>query len=148
MSRIALNLRIVILGQQSIRELDRRMRGGDFGGVNRAGDHHDHLAFELQPRGFGFGGPARIGEAHLDVAIMLQVLDIRRRGDHRRDLRPPFDRLAELQVLDPVARFPERLKIRDDLVPIQQLVIDADLVAEVTLGIRNGGPERAEQKQA
>ncbi len=71
---------------------------------------------------------------------MLQILDVRRRGNHGRDLRASFHRLAELQELDPVARFGERLKIGDDFVPIEQFVIDADLVAEVALRSRNRGP--------
>ena len=70
------------------------------------------------------------------------------RRDGRRDLRAAFDGLAELHELDPVARFLERLEIGDDLVPIEQLVIDADLVAEVALRSRNGGECGSEKQQA
>ena len=48
-----LELRVIVFGQQPIGKLDRGVRRRDFGRMNRAGDHHDRLAFGVQPRGFG-----------------------------------------------------------------------------------------------
>ena len=42
-SRIALEARLVF-GEQPVGEFDRRVRGGDLGGMDGAGDQHDGLA--------------------------------------------------------------------------------------------------------
>ncbi len=57
-----LKLRVVVFGQQPISELDGGVRGGDFGRVDGAGNHHNHLAFVheaavLRQAWYGAGRP-------------------------------------------------------------------------------------------
>ena len=107
--------------------------------MNRAGDHDDRLAFIGKAQGIGGGGAARIGEALLDVAVMLQIFDVGGGRNNRGDLRTAFDGLAKLAELDAVGGFFERLEVGDDFVPIEELVIDSDFMAEVGFGSGDGG---------
>ena len=59
----------------------------------------------------------------------------------------PSTVLPSLHELDAVARFFERLEIGDDFVPIEQLVIDADFVAEVAFGSGHRGEGRNNQEK-
>jgi glutaconate CoA-transferase subunit A len=79
---------------------------------------------------------------------MIEVPDVRRRRDGDCDLRPSFSRFTEFLKTDSIARFWQSLKISDDLVPIEQLIIDSDFVPEVAFGSGNRGKSQTRQHKA
>src|SRR6266404_2668633 len=92
--------------------------------------------------GFGFGGDARVGQTPLDFAVTIEIAQGLRHGNSGGDERPSLDRLAQFFDADFVAGFFERVKIRDDFVPVEQLAIDADLVPEMAGRRGDGGLQR------
>ena len=102
--------------------------------MNRASDQHHGLALRDELRGFFRRSAARIGELGLDVTVMVQVSQRGRRADGGRDKRTAFDGFAELLDTDFVAGSGQSLEVSNDFIPIEQFAIDADRMAEVTLG--------------
>ena len=70
---------------------------------------------------------------------MIEIAQRFWRSNGGGDERPPLDRLAQLLDADFVAVLFERVKVGDNLVPVEQLAIDADLVPQMTGRLGDGG---------
>ena len=139
----------LVLGEEAVGEFHGGVSGGEFGGVDGAGDEHDGLAFEEELLGLGGAGLARVGQFLLDGEVAVQMLQGLRRSDDRGDERPAFGAFAEFLDAYAVAGFGQFLEVGNGLVPIEHGAVGADLMAEVALRCRNRGahgPCRGEKK--
>ncbi len=128
-----------VFGDQLIRKLDCGRSGRNFGGVNRAGDHHHRFAFGDQFLRFGIGGLARVRELRLDLAVAVQVTQRVRIGNVGGDVGPALRGFAEFGYANLVAGFGESLEVAHHLVPIEQFPVGPHLMAEVALRSRDLG---------
>ena len=119
-----------VLGEQAIGELYGGLGGCQLRRVNRAGDQDDGLAFGDQLLGFGFRSQAGIGQASLDFAVAVQVAQRLGRCDGGGNERAAFGALAQLIHADAVGIGLDRLKIGDDLVPVEDQMVRAHALAK------------------
>ena len=95
---------------------------------------------------FSGRGAPWIGEFGLNFAVMIQVFERPGRADGGGDERTAFGGFSQLLETDLVAGFGERLEVGNHFVPIQQLAIDADGMAEVAFGRGRLSPEAQRHK--
>ena len=81
---------------------------------------------------FGGGQPAR------DLLVAIELLVVLRRRDDRHQLRAAFGGLADLHHLHPVGLLVELLPVLDELRVGGELIVVADVEAEVLLGRGDG----------
>ncbi len=119
------------VGREAVGEHCRSEVAAHLVGMDPGGDEYDRLALaqRTRPVRTGAQGP-RVGEPGVQAPVGVELPQVSRARDHQRDERCPQSGLAQLAVVNPVARLRECLVVAHQERPVGELAIVTRLEAE------------------
>ena len=124
----------VVPADQLIDGLDQLVRADDLGRVQAAVDPDDRLAFLRQRPRLLLAEAAGLVQLLRDLLVAIELREILGRGDDRGQVRAAFFGLADLDDLHPRGFLVELLPVGLELIVGGELVVVADVEAEMLLG--------------
>ena len=131
---------LVVAADQLVAGLDQLLRAEHLVGVQAAVDPDDRLALGGERLGLGVGEPLGQRQPPGDLLVAAEPLVVLGRGDDGHQLRPALGGLADLDQRQAIRLGVELPPVLGELPVGGELVVGADVEAELGLGRGDAGP--------